>query len=127
VRRHPFPIAAPGAALCLLLLAGCDRGLGPPVRPAIGDPARGKVVMIRSGCGSCHDIPGVMHANGSVGPPLDRFARRTVVAGLLPNTPANLVRWLRDPQGVVPGNAMPNSGLDDQQARDAAAYLYTLK
>ena len=29
-------------------------------------------------------------------------------------------------QPVVPGNAMPNAGLTDAQARDIAAYLYTL-
>jgi cytochrome c1 len=68
-----------------------------------------------------------MHANGMVGPPLDHFARRTIVAGLLPNTPANLVLWIRNPQQVVPGNAMPAAGLDDQQAGDIAAYLYTLR
>jgi cytochrome c1 len=67
-----------------------------------------------------------MHANGMVGPPLVHFAHRTIIAGLLPNTPANLVRWVQYPQQVVPGNAMPNGGLDDQQARDVAAYLYTL-
>lgn len=62
-----------------------------------------------------------------VGPPLNHFARRTIVAGLLPNTPANLVRWIRYPQQVVPGNAMPDAGLDEQQARDVAAYLYSLR
>lgn len=34
--------------------------------------------------------------------------------------------WLRDPQSVVPNNAMPDLGLNEQQARDIAAYLYTL-
>jgi cytochrome c1 len=38
-----------------------------------------------------------------------------------------LITWLRDPQAIVPGNAMPNMGLQDQQARDIAAYLYTLQ
>jgi cytochrome c1 len=68
-----------------------------------------------------------MHANGLVGPPLQHFAGRTIIAGLLPNTPANLVKWIRFPQEVVPGNAMPDGGLDDLQARDIAAYLYTLR
>jgi cytochrome c1 len=47
-----------------------------------------------------------------------------MIAGLLPNTPANLVLWLRHPQSVTPGNAMPDLGLTETQARDIAAYLY---
>jgi cytochrome c2 len=40
--------------------------------------------------------------------------------------PDNLVKWLRQPQNVVPGNAMPDMGVTPQDARDIAAYLYTL-
>jgi cytochrome c1 len=38
-----------------------------------------------------------------------------------------MVRWLKDPQSIVPGNVMPNTGLSDKDARDVAAYLYTLR
>jgi cytochrome c1 len=38
-----------------------------------------------------------------------------------------MIKWLRDPQGVVPGNAMPDMGLSEDQARDIAAYLSTLE
>jgi len=62
-----------------------------------------------------------------VGPPLFWFSRRTYIAGELPNTPENLVRWVRTPRLVEPATAMPTVGLDDQQARDVAAYLYTLR
>lgn len=110
-----------------LSMAGCDDQAGIPQRPTVGNAARGAIVIGRSGCGSCHEIPGIMQANGMVGPPLDHFARRTIVAGLLPNTPSNLVHWIRQPQQVVPGNAMPDAGLDEQQARDVAAYLYSLR
>jgi cytochrome c1 len=61
-----------------------------------------------------------------VAPPLDAFARRTFIAGILPNTPANLVRWVVDPQAVDPRTAMPKLGLTQAQAQDVAAYLYTL-
>jgi cytochrome c len=37
-----------------------------------------------------------------------------------------MITWLRNPQSFVPNNAMPNMGIDQQQARDIAAYLYTL-
>ena len=117
-------------ALCLsgLVVTGCHSAEGPPAWPDFGgDVARGKADISRAQCGACHEIPGVADAVGQVGPPLTRFARRTMVAGLLPNTPSNLVHWLRDPQSVTPGNAMPDTGLDERQARDVAAYLYTLK
>jgi cytochrome c1 len=62
-----------------------------------------------------------------VGPPLDFFSRRTMIAGELPNTPDNLVRWIENPPSVEAGTAMPKLGLSDEQARDVAAYLYTLR
>jgi cytochrome c1 len=62
-----------------------------------------------------------------VGPPLTSWSRRTFIAGEVPNTPDNLVRWLRNPRAIEPGTAMPALGLDDRQARDVAAYLYTLR
>jgi cytochrome c2 len=109
---------------CLIALSGCsagDRSAG-----AVGDPDRGAVVIERSACGSCHEIPGIPNADGRVGPPLSHFASRTVVAGVLPNTPQDLTRWILSPQSVVPGNAMPKVVSNEAQARDAAADLYTL-
>jgi cytochrome c1 len=91
-----------------------------------GAPNRGIQTIVMKGCGSCHTIPGIRAADGVVGPPLLFFARRTYIAGELPNTPENLVRWIRSPQSVEPDTAMPNLGLSEQQARDVAAYLYTL-
>ena len=71
--------------------------------------------------------PGIMHASGLVGPPLIHFSKRTIIAGYLPNTRANLARWIQHPQQVAPGNAMPDAGLTDKQARDITTYLYGLK
>ena len=100
---------------------------GPVWRVIGGDPQRGPALIVAYGCAACHTVPGVSGANGNVGPPLTRFGGRTYIAGVLRNSPANLVRWIRDPQGVVPGNAMPNMGVSDAEARDIAAYLYTLR
>ncbi len=111
----------------VLALSGCGPNDQPTQAGFGGDPARGAVEIGRVQCGACHQIPGIDHAIGLVGPPLNHFARRTVVAGMLPNTPDHLVHWLRDPQSVTPGNAMPSTELNDQQARDVAAYLYTLR
>ena len=66
-------------------------------------------------------------AAGVIGPPLDHFASRSFIAGRLPNTPPNLVTWIRAPQSVDPRTAMPAVGLGDHESRNVAAYLYTLK
>jgi cytochrome c1 len=55
------------------------------------------------------------------------FGRRTFIAGEVPNTPDQLVRWLLDPKAIEAGTAMPNLGLSKQDARHIAAYLYTLR
>jgi cytochrome c len=116
------------AALCLAS-AGCSTGQSsaPYTVSTGGDSVQGKAVIESKGCGACHVIPGIGEARGLVGPPLFFFSRRTMIAGELPNTPDNLVRWILDPKQVEPGTAMPDLGLTDQQARDVAAYLYTLK
>jgi cytochrome c2 len=92
-----------------------------------GDSVAGKAAIGRFGCGSCHQIRGVPGALGGVGPSLTGLPQRSELAGHLANTPANMVRWIRDPQGVAPGNGMPDLGVGEQDARDIAAYLYTLK
>jgi cytochrome c1 len=93
-----------------------------------GQPGQGRqVAQSRYGCGACHVIPGLPGAQGQVGPPLTQFARRSLIAGRLPNTADNLVAWLRDPQALEPGTGMPNLGVSEADARDLAAYLYTLR
>lgn len=92
-----------------------------------GDPDHGRQLIQAYGCGSCHTIPGIYTARGLVGPPLIYFSRRTMIAGELPNSPENLVRWIRNPKAVEAGTAMPALGLSDYDARDVAAYLYTLR
>ena len=113
-------------ALAALLCACGQRDAERQAR-AIGDPDRGAQLTRRFGCAACHEIPGVRGAQGRVGPPLTKMARRSMIAGVLPNTPSNMIRWLRDPQSIVPGNAMPNMELSDHDARDIAAYLQTLR
>jgi cytochrome c2 len=117
-----------GVAALLMVLAGCDEAAGVGDRfSGVGDPEQGARDIAAAGCGSCHRIPGIDRADGLVGPPLDAMGRRIFIAGLLRNTPDNMITWLRDPQQIVPGNAMPDMGLNEEQARDIAAYLYTLE
>ena len=109
------------------LLRGCEPSDTARRAAEIGDPEAGAELIEIAGCGSCHSIPGIRSADGLVGPPLDHMSRRTIIAGVLENTPANMILWLQAPQEVVPDNAMPDLGLDEDQARDITAYLYTLE
>jgi cytochrome c2 len=90
-----------------------------------GDPARGEAMFIQYGCGSCHAVKNVRTATGAVGPPLDGVALRVIIGGHLSNTPANMQKWIRDPQQVAPGTAMPDLNVGARDARDITAFLYT--
>ena len=90
-----------------------------------GDPGRGEAVFIQYGCGSCHGVKHVRKASGMVGPPLDGIAVRSMIAGKLTNTPENMEHWIRDPQQVTPGTAMPDLHVSARDARDITAFLYT--
>jgi cytochrome c1 len=92
-----------------------------------GDPNRGVSAIGRYGCGSCHEIPGIRRATGTVGPPLTRIARRTYLAGHIANTPMDMMRWIQHPQRLEKGTAMPEMEVSDEDARDITAYLYTLR
>ena len=116
---------APLVALALaLILGGCGTGSEAVSVPG-GNPDSAPTVIKAFGCGSCHMIPGVAGADGRVGPNLAGLDERWSIAGRIPNTPANLVRWIMHPQEVDPGTLMPDLGVPTQQARDIAAYLYS--
>jgi mono/diheme cytochrome c family protein len=87
------------------------------------DAERGKRALEQYACATCHEIPGVTGATVPVGPSLKKLARRSYIAGVLPNTGDNLIRWLRSPQAVKPGTAMPDLGVTARDARDMAAFL----
>ena len=117
------------ALLLSFALAGCeDRSIVRSAESAVGgDPPRGAAAISHYGCGSCHAIKGVSGANGLVGPPLTGFASRSYVAGVLPNTPVNVIRWIQDPKAVDDKTAMPKLGVSPQEATDIAAYLYEIR
>ena len=120
-------LRVPTVAGLLLALGACESG-GPVLRHRVtdGSPSRGQQAVAQYGCGGCHAIPGVPGARGRVGPSLAGFAERSIIAGGLPNAPANVVRWIRNPQAFRPGTAMPVLGVPERDARDIVAYLYTL-
>ena len=59
--------------------------------------------------------------------PLTNIASRVYLAGRLPNSPPNMERWIQQPHAIDGQTAMPETGVTDDDARDIAAYLYTLR
>jgi cytochrome c len=115
------------AAVAFAIVSGCAEKADPRIAMTGGDSQRGLESIRRYGCASCHEIPGVTQARGQVGPPLAAIARRAYLGGVLPNTPDNMVLWIRHPQKVEPRTAMPALGVSESEARDMSAYLYTLR
>lgn len=52
---------------------------------------------------------------------------RSYLAGKLTHSPETLMQQVRHPQQVVPGNAMPDMGVTEEDARHIVAHLYTLR
>jgi cytochrome c2 len=131
VSRAPLLLHVALALAPLAGLAACRDAGGADAREATaltgGDPERGRVLMRAYGCQTCHTIPGVVGADGQVGPPLGGIAARSYIAGVLPNAPANMIHWIQDPRSVDSLTAMPNVGVTPADARHLAAYLYTLR
>jgi cytochrome c oxidase subunit 2 len=93
------------------------------------DPATqaGRATFLSQACAGCHLVRGTS-AVGRVGPELTKIASKQNIAGVLsPVTEENLARWIRNPQAVKPGTAMPTLPLSDQQVSDIAKWLATLK
>jgi putative membrane protein len=111
-----------------LAAAGCGASATTEAEAVTGGRvSHGPAAIGRYGCGACHTIPRIAGANATVGPPLDRIAMRTYLGGHLTNTPDNLIKWIQHPQAIDPKNAMPELGIGDQEAKDIAAFLYTLR
>jgi mono/diheme cytochrome c family protein len=111
--------------LAMLLLACQPPPDGRAAMPGT-DAAAGLETMRRAGCGACHRIPGLEWPRGGLGPSLDGFAGQALIAGRLPNQPDTLAAYVRNAPALTPGTTMPAMPISEKEARDVAAYLYTL-
>jgi cytochrome c2 len=135
VRREQMsmPRSRPIRSLAILLtllaaapLASCNDSTATAIALTGGDPDHGKNKIRDYGCWTCHTIPGIPGANAIVGPPLDQIANRAYIAGQ-PNSPRRLIDWIQHPENVRRPTPMPDMGVNEADARDIAAYLYTLR
>jgi cytochrome c len=116
-------VGVAGAVVVALAVFGNENSPVVDVPGASAD--RGRKLVEYYGCGACHTISGVHSTPKYVGPPLNDFAERRFIAGKLPNTLDELVRWIENPQALEPGTVMPNLGVKPAEARDIAAFLYS--
>jgi cytochrome c oxidase subunit II len=78
-------------------------------------------------CAYCHTVRGTP-AGGRLGPDLTHVAsRRTIAAGLLPNTPGHLGGWIANPQALKEGSRMPRVPMSRDEFRRIHQYLLTLR
>jgi len=89
--------------------------------------AEGRKIFEQTACINCHAVAGTA-ANGRFGPDLTHLmSRETLGAGVVPNTPENLRRWIRRPDDFKPGSLMPPMGLTEQQLDAVTTYLASLR
>lgn len=111
----------------LVLLTACADKRQRPRDITGADAAAGLAVIERLGCAACHQIPGVDWPQGTVGGSLDGFADRSMIAGRFPNQPETLATWVMNAPSMSPTTGMPAMPMTSAEARDVAAYLYTLE
>lgn len=114
------------SAAGLLGLAACADKAGAPRALAGADAVEGLRLIRTQGCGACHAIPGVAWPEGRTGGSLAGIGARPMIAGRLPNQPAVMAVFVRDAPSLLPDTGMPPMPLTQAEARDIAAYLYTL-
>lgn len=130
LRRIDRPIRLLLVFAASVMTGACGESRPPLSPPALAagkgldaDPARGRRLIAERGCVACHTVTGVRGPVSNVGPPLHELWRQAYVAGVLPNTSDDLVRWLLDPPAINPRTAMPATGLQKADAEDIAAFL----
>jgi len=104
-----------------------SRQLLPAPAPKDARTQAGFAYVTTRQCASCHAIAGTP-ASGQVAPDLTHFAsRRSIAAGRLPMSRANIAAWIADPHAAKPGNNMPRVPLTPEELRAVVAYLETLR
>ena len=96
--------------------------------PISAEVLRGMQLFSEVGCAACHRVAGSA-AQGLSGPDLTHVgSRRSLGAGILPNTRGTLIGWIGDSQSIKPNNRMPaNRSLQAAELNALAAYMESLK
>lgn len=101
--------------------------LKPAAPPTDPRALRGKALFESGSCAMCHAVQGTI-AQAHRAPDLTHLAsRRTIAAGALANSPANLASWIADPHRHKPGTNMPATPMSGDDLAAIVAYLGTLR
>lgn len=113
--------------------AAWQRWLDARLRPAPAAPPgaevlRGRQLFNEVGCATCHRVAGT-DAQGLSGPDLTHVgSRRSLGAGILPNSRATLIGWIADSQSIKPNNRMPAyRSLQAEELNALASYMASLQ
>ncbi len=99
----------------------------PAAEPADSAALIARDAFLGAACARCHTVRGTP-AGGNLGPDLTHVAgRRTLAAGLLPNTPGHLAGWIANPQALKPGVRMPRVPMSAEELQRIRHYLGTLR
>lgn len=93
--------------------------------PTNGEPV-GAQIFQQQKCADCHTASST-DTRSLIGPSLAHISSRRLLGGEIPNNPANLTRWIADPQSIKPGNRMPNPRLSSADIPRLTAYLESLQ
>ena len=112
-----------------LTLAGCSNGFdySKGRRMTGGDPIVGKRAIFKRDCTSCHVIPGFEGNTEVAGPALSHWAKHGMIEDTWPNTPENLERWIRFSETMNPETVMKLLSVNEKDAKDISAYLFSLQ
>jgi cytochrome c oxidase subunit 2 len=91
------------------------------------EAAAGRRIFESTSCINCHAVQGTI-ADGRFGPDLTHLmSRKTIASGAADNTPANLKKWIDNPDSIKPGSLMPAMRLTEKDLSALTAYLETLQ
>jgi cytochrome c oxidase subunit II len=107
--------------------AWLTRQAAPALIPQSASAKRGLELFRSNTCVNCHQVSGISTAI-QIGPDLSHLgARETLVAGALQNNPADISRWLINPDRIKPGAHMPKFGFRKDELDDLSSFLESLK
>jgi cytochrome c2 len=114
----------PGVGVAVLITAcAAGRRAASAASAASAAVARGRAAVARYGCDACHAVDRSPSTRIAAAAPIDGIARRSYIAGVVPNTQANLARWIQNPRQIKPRTGMPSLAVSAADAEDIAAYL----
>jgi cytochrome c oxidase subunit 2 len=103
------------------------RQAAPATAPSSPSAVHGRRLFLATSCSGCHAIRGT-GAQSDIGPDLTHVGSRMSLAALtIGNSPADLLRWISDPQHIKPGARMPALNLSAPDFAAIASYLRSLR